>query len=155
MLSFLKSKPILKDLIPDNHVDIHSHLLPGIDDGARNFQDTLRLTKALQTFGISQLITTPHVIENVWDNSALQIKEKETTIINELGKNQITIPFRAAAEYMLDDSFVQLFQSERKSRLCLHAVRTGNVQFRRGQTTLHEGRYQSHTEVYVCDEGRL
>lgn len=113
MLSFFKSKPVLKDLIPDNHVDIHSHLLPGIDDGARNFEDTLRLTKALQGFGISQLITTPHVIENVWDNSALQIKEKETTIINELGKNQITIPFRAAAEYMLDDHFVQLFQSEK------------------------------------------
>jgi len=113
MFTFFKSKPVLQDLIPDNHVDIHSHLLPGIDDGARTFGDTLRLTKALQGFGISQFITTPHVIQNVWDNSALQIKEKETTVIRELGENQITVPFRAAAEYMLDDDFVRLFQSEK------------------------------------------
>mgnify|MGYP000255216499 CR=1 FL=1 len=113
MFTFFKSKPVLKDLIPDNHVDIHSHLLPGIDDGARTFEDTLRLAKALQGFGISQLITTPHVIQNVWDNSAPQIKEKETETISKLEKNQITIPFRAAAEYMLDDDFVRLFQSEK------------------------------------------
>lgn len=113
MLSFFKSKPLLKDLIPDNHVDIHSHLLPGIDDGARTFEDTLRLTKALQGFGISQCITTPHIIQNVWDNSATLIKEKETETISELKKHQITIPFRAAAEYMLDDHFVHLFQSEK------------------------------------------
>jgi hypothetical protein len=41
----LKNKSVLKDLIPDNHVDIHSHLLPGID-GARTLEDSLRLSKA-------------------------------------------------------------------------------------------------------------
>jgi protein-tyrosine phosphatase len=48
MITFFKTKPVLKDLIPDNHVDIHSHLLWGIDDGARTFGDTLRLAKALR-----------------------------------------------------------------------------------------------------------
>jgi protein-tyrosine phosphatase len=69
MLTFFKSKPILKDLIPDHHIDIHSHLLPGIDDGARTFGDTLRLTQALQEIGISEFITTPHIIQHVWDNT--------------------------------------------------------------------------------------
>jgi tyrosine-protein phosphatase YwqE len=113
MLSFFKTKPKLQELIPDNHVDIHSHLLPGIDDGAITIEDTFRLTKALQGFGINQVITTPHVIQNVWDNSALQIKEKELSTILELEKHQISIPFRAAAEYMLDENFVNLFQSEK------------------------------------------
>jgi protein-tyrosine phosphatase len=113
MLHFFKSKPLLKDLIPDNHIDIHSHLLPGIDDGAKTFEDTLRLIKALQGFGVSQFITTPHVIQNVWDNSAIKIKEKETYTLLNLKKKKIRIPFRAAAEYMLDDNFVQLFQSEK------------------------------------------
>ena len=112
MLHLFKSKPALKDLIPDNHVDIHSHLLPGIDDGARTFEDSLKLTKALQGFGISEFITTPHVIQYVWDNSADQIKSNETATLLELKKNQITIPFQAAAEYMLDDNFVRLFKSE-------------------------------------------
>lgn len=112
MLHFFKSKPVLQDLIPDNHIDIHSHLLAGIDDGAKTFDDTLMLTKALQSFGISEFITTPHIIQHVWNNTAEQIKTKEAATIIELEKHQLTIPFRAAAEYMLDDNFVQLFQSE-------------------------------------------
>ena len=111
MLTFFKSKPILKDLIPDNHIDIHSHLLPGIDDGAKNFGDTLRLTQALQEIGISEFITTPHIIQHVWDNTHEQILEKKATTVLELEKNNITVPFNAAAEYLMDDQFVQLFQS--------------------------------------------
>ena len=112
MFNLFKSKPVLKDLIPDNHVDIHSHLIPGIDDGAKTFEETLKLAKALQSFGISQFITTPHIIQHVWNNTAEQIKAKEIETNMELEKHQITVPFRAAAEYMLDDNFMQLFQSE-------------------------------------------
>lgn len=112
MLNFFKSKPVLKDLIPDNHIDIHSHLLPGIDDGAKNFEHTLKLTKALQDFGVSEFITTPHIIQNIWDNTSEEIIANKTQTVIELEKNQITIPFRAAAEYMMNDHFVQLFQAK-------------------------------------------
>jgi protein-tyrosine phosphatase len=108
---FSKNKPVLKDLIPEGHVDIHSHLLPGIDDGARTFEDTLRLTQALQGFGVTQLITTPHIIEHVWENTQEQILNIKTTTVLELEKNNIRIPFKAAAEYLMDDQFVRLFQS--------------------------------------------
>jgi protein-tyrosine phosphatase len=111
MLTFFKSKPILRDLIPDHHIDIHSHLLPGIDDGARTFGDTLRLTQALQEIGISEFITTPHIIQHVWDNTHEQILEKKATTVLELEKNSITVPFKAAAEYLMDDQFVKLFES--------------------------------------------
>lgn len=111
MLKLFKSKPVLKDLIPDGHIDMHSHLLPGIDDGARNFADTLRLTQALQGFGISECITTPHIIQHVWDNTHDQILEKAATTIQQLHDSQCNIPFRAAAEYLMDDAFVKLFQS--------------------------------------------
>lgn len=111
MFTLFKSKPVLKDLIPDGHIDIHSHLLPGIDDGARTFEDTLRLTQALQGFGVSQFITTPHIIQYVWDNTHDQILSKKETTVLELEKNKIFVPFNAAAEYLMDDQFVQLFQS--------------------------------------------
>ncbi len=111
MLTFFRSKPILKDLIPEYHIDIHSHLLPGIDDGAKTFGDTLRLTQALQDIGISEFITTPHIIQHVWDNTHEQILDKKATTVLELEKNNITVPFKAAAEYLMDDQFVQLFQS--------------------------------------------
>ena len=103
MLTFFKSKPILQDLIPDHHIDIHSHLLPGLDDGARTFTDTLRLTQALLGMGISEFITTPHIIQHVWDNTPEQILDKQSTTVLELQKNNITVPFNAAAEYLMDD----------------------------------------------------
>ena len=111
MFSLFKSKPRLKDLIPENHIDIHSHLLPGIDDGAKTFEDTLSLTKALQGFGVSQFITTPHIIQHVWDNTHEQIRVKSETTILALEKNNITVPFKAAAEYLMEDQFVHLFQA--------------------------------------------
>ena len=111
MFSLFKSKPVLKDLIPDHHIDIHSHLLPGIDDGAKTIEDTLRLTRALQGIGISEFITTPHIIQHVWDNTHEQILAKKAVTVAVLEKNHITAPFRAAAEYLMDDQFVRLFQS--------------------------------------------
>ncbi|GGA88854.1 capsular polysaccharide biosynthesis protein [Flavobacterium palustre] len=111
MFTLFKSKPILKDLIPNNHIDIHSHLLPGIDDGAKSFEDTLRLTQSLQNFGISQFITTPHIIQHVWDNTREQIITTKNNTVEALAKNNITIPFQAAAEYLMDDQFVKLLQS--------------------------------------------
>jgi tyrosine-protein phosphatase YwqE len=113
MLHFFQSKPKLRDLIPDNHIDIHSHLIPGIDDGAKTFGDSLRLIQALKGFGISQFITTPHIIQHVWDNTKEQILDKKTTTVSELEKHQFTVPFKAAAEYLMDDAFMQLFKSEK------------------------------------------
>ncbi len=113
MLHLFKSKTVLKDLIPDNYIDIHSHLLPGIDDGAQTFEDSLRLTQALQGFGATKLITTPHVIQHFWENSSENIREKEVATRSELEQNKLSIPIRAAAEYMMDDYFVKLFQSEK------------------------------------------
>ena len=111
MFTLFKSKPTLKDLIPDNYIDIHSHLLPGMDDGAKTFEDSLRLTQKLISFGFSQFITTPHIIQYVWENTAEQILANKTITVKELEKNNINPPFRAAAEYLMDDQFVRLFQS--------------------------------------------
>lgn len=111
MFFFSKNKTVLKDLIPDNHIDIHSHLLPGIDDGARTFEDTLHLVQSLQVFGISEFVTTPHIIQHVWNNTREAILSKATTTVATLQTKNITVPFRAAAEYLMDDSFERLFKS--------------------------------------------
>ncbi len=111
MISFFKSKPTLKDLIPANYVDIHSHLLPGIDDGASSFEETLLLSQGFLEIGVSQFITTPHIIEYVWDNTKEQIQLLEKKTIEELKKNNVSAPIKAAAEYLMDDQFIRLFQS--------------------------------------------
>ena len=103
---------MLKDLIPDNYIDIHSHLLPGIDDGAQTIEDTLYLVTELQKLGFKQFTTTPHIMKNVWDNTTSIIENKLANTIIDLKNNEIDVPFKAAAEYLIDANFVSLFQSE-------------------------------------------
>lgn len=113
MLSFLKSKPYLKDLLAGNYVDIHSHLLPGIDDGAKTITDTSKLAKSFQEIGVSQFITTPHISHYVWNNSpeAIIAKHEETRLLLEV--ENIKMPFQTAAEYFMDDWFESHFQKEK------------------------------------------
>lgn len=110
MLFFKKNKTILQDLIPDNHIDIHSHILPGIDDGAQTFEDTLFLVNNMKSFGFTKLITTPHIFNGFWDNTKDKIQSTEKIAISDLEKKNIAIPIQAAAEYLMDDHFVSLFQ---------------------------------------------
>ncbi|SNR34611.1 tyrosine-protein phosphatase [Flavobacterium sp. ov086] len=113
MLSFFKSKPHLKDLISEGFIDIHSHLLPGIDDGAKTIKETIHLTKAFQDMGFSQFTTTPHISHYIWNNSPETITEnhKKTKLL--LEENNLEIPFRAAAEYLMDDSFENYFKEKK------------------------------------------
>ncbi|RZK04189.1 MAG: histidinol phosphatase, partial [Flavobacterium sp.] len=103
---------MLKDLIPENHIDFHSHILFGIDDGAKTFEDSLFLVKSLMNMGISEIITTPHVIKHVWENTSEGILNRQNEVVQLLAQENIHIPFRAAAEYLMDDEFVNLFKSQ-------------------------------------------
>lgn len=105
MIHFFKQKPFLCDLIPNNHLDIHSHLLPGIDDGATCIEDTAKLIEGLKQLGIEKFITTPHVMGEVWNNTRVQIEEKSKTTIAALQIPAIEHHFKAAAEYMIDAEF--------------------------------------------------
>lgn len=113
MLSFFKQKPYLKDLLGDNYIDIHSHLLPGIDDGAKTISDTTALINSFEKIGVSQFITTPHISHYIWNNSpeAIQQKHIETTLL--LSENNIKKPFLAAAEYFMDDWFEKHFKNQK------------------------------------------
>lgn len=112
MLHYIIKKPVLKDLIPEGYVDFHSHLLPGIDDGSKSDANTLELILALKELRFDQLITTPHIMKNVWDNTFESITKKFDETHQTLQNNNLSIPFKAAAEYLLDGSFIHLIQSE-------------------------------------------
>lgn len=98
-------------MIPANHVDIHSHLLPGIDDGAKTMEDTFSLVNDLQQMGIEQFITTPHIMKNVWENTREGIEIKLATSIKNLEDGGQSVRMRAAAEYLIDATFIKLFQN--------------------------------------------
>ncbi len=112
MFLFNLNKKRLKDLIPNGYIDIHSHLLFGIDDGAKTFDDTLRLTTTLISFGFESFIATPHTMAHVWENTTPIILDKNSETVALLLQNDIKVPFRSASEYLMDDAFVKRFQSE-------------------------------------------
>jgi tyrosine-protein phosphatase YwqE len=111
---FLKKKTIpLSELFPANFVDIHSHLLPGIDDGAKDLAHSIRLIKKMSSYGIKNIITTPHVLGDVYPNSSQTINNRLLEVQNELkaqGLHDITI--HAAAEYMMDEQFSILLEND-------------------------------------------
>lgn len=113
MLSFLKSKPALKELLDGNFADIHSHILPGIDDGAKNITKSIELVSDLQKLGVSQIVTTPHIKHHVWNNSPEIIQSKLQETQKALEKNKIKMPAEAAAEYFIDSWFENHFKEEK------------------------------------------
>lgn len=106
MLFFKKKKVELTEIFTEGFVDIHSHLLPGIDDGAKNIDNSLELISTMRSYGIKNFITTPHVLGDVYPNSSETIKNKLEEVQQELKTRGISdVTFRAAAEYMMDEQF--------------------------------------------------
>ena len=110
---FFRKKINLKDLLPKEYTDIHSHVLPGIDDGAKTMDDSIDLIKKFKDLGIHKIITTPHVMEGVWSNSSDEILSKLEEVKNRLQQEGITnFSIEAAAEYMLDENFIVLLEKK-------------------------------------------
>ena len=110
---FSKKRIPLTDFFTNSFVDIHSHLLPGIDDGAKDIDTSIALILKMASYGIKNFITTPHVLGNVYPNSTAVIKEKLVVVQKELKKREIKgISIQAAAEYMLDEEFSALLEQK-------------------------------------------
>lgn len=110
---FLKKKKIeLSDFFTSHFVDIHSHLLPGIDDGAKDLEKSIELIKTMRSYGIKNFITTPHVLGNVYPNSSSVILEKLEEVKAEIKKQNLDVKISAAAEYMLDENFSELLEKD-------------------------------------------
>ena len=85
--------------------DIHSHLLPGIDDGSRSMAESIEMARGLKELGFRKIITTPHVIWDYYHNTADNINNGLELLRLELKKNNIDIDVEVAAEYMIDYEF--------------------------------------------------
>ncbi len=70
--------------------DMHSHLIPGIDDGAKTIEDSIALIKALKELGYKKLITTPHIMSDFYKNTP-EIIEKGLMEIREPLKKKVLI----------------------------------------------------------------
>ncbi len=82
--------------------DIHSHLLPGIDDGVNDFDEALNVIRKFQDMGYQKLITTPHIMSDTYRNTPEIIHARLKELNRYLSENKIEMTVNAAAEYYLD-----------------------------------------------------
>jgi tyrosine-protein phosphatase YwqE len=92
------------------HTDMHSHLLPGIDDGAPDVTTSVFLIKGLMELGYKKLITTPHIYTDLYPNTQQTILAAYDLLKAELIKEQVDIDITAAAEYFIDEIFYARLQ---------------------------------------------
>lgn len=94
--------------------DLHSHLLPGIDDGVQSIEESLDVIRGFVNLGYKKLVTTPHVMHDFYKNDATIILSKLEEVRNAVAKESLTIELEAAAEYYLDEYFLTLISSNKK-----------------------------------------
>ena len=117
MLKWFSKKKIEVELDPLDFsvlkTDIHSHFIPGIDDGSPDMETTISLIKEMQGLGFKKVITTPHVMSDFYKNSSDIILKGLTDIRSELKVQNINMEIEAAAEYYIDYDFEQKIGKEK------------------------------------------
>ena len=89
-------------------VDMHSHLIPGIDDGSKNMDETIAMLAKFEHLGYRKVITTPHIMSEVYNNTPEIILKGLEEVRAEVKKHGLKIQIDAAAEYYFDDYLVDL-----------------------------------------------
>ena len=115
MLSKLFKSFSKKQNLPLNYfytTDIHSHLIPDIDDGVKTLEESISIIRNLKELGYQKLITTPHIMSHRFPNTKETILSGLEKVKMELKKQNIDIIIEAAAEYYYDEYFIELIRKK-------------------------------------------
>lgn len=110
--------PSARDKLKFLGVDMHNHLLPGLDDGSKSLEDSFKLLSGLQELGLEQFICTPHVMEGVYPNNVDSIFSVRDSFNTYLSTHGIETKVASSAEYMIDSSLRKLIDTD---QLCVIA----------------------------------
>lgn len=114
MFSFLKKKSAEKPRL-FFHTDIHCHLVPGIDDGQREPEGGADLVERQHSWGIDRIICTPHMTQDVFENTPQIIAEAFNRLKREVESRGTEVSLLWAAEHRLDPFFMEQLE---KNEVC-------------------------------------
>ena len=103
-----RRKPPLSALIPQGYIDMHCHVLPGIDDGAKNLNESLGVLEGMKDLGFEGVIATPHTMGGVWPNTPQTIESSFNQV--NTANNKAIHDLRYSSEYLIDDDFINLME---------------------------------------------
>jgi tyrosine-protein phosphatase YwqE len=110
--SLFKSKNRATYDLSDVGVDMHSHLIPGIDDGSQSMDQTIGMLLKFKELGYKKVITTPHIMSDLYKNTPQIINKGLGEVRKEIEKLNIDIEIDAAAEYFTDSHFLDLIEED-------------------------------------------
>lgn len=82
-------------------IDFHSHILPGIDDGARTLEESIQIVKAMSAMGFDRITCTPHITKK-YRNTPENIKERFDLLVTGMKDSGTEVDLRMSAEYRLN-----------------------------------------------------
>lgn len=92
--------------------DLHSHLIPGVDDGAKTVQEAVNIVRAFAEMGFTRLITTPHISQNNYPNSPGMLRTRHAELMDALAAEKVPVEVLLGAEYMMDDGLLDTLKKE-------------------------------------------
>lgn len=107
---FTLKKTLIKHGLPQQMTDVHMHLLPGVDDGAKTAEESIALLEKLYSYGVKRVILTPHVAMSFPQNDTAMLKETFEKFKKEVSSKAVP-ELHLAAEYMLDEGFLKHLNS--------------------------------------------
>ncbi|MGB3181489.1 MAG: CpsB/CapC family capsule biosynthesis tyrosine phosphatase [Cyclobacteriaceae bacterium] len=108
---FRKNKTTGRTTVPFQ-VDIHSHFIPGIDDGSENMEQTIHMLGRMVEYGYKKVITTPHIMHDAYRNTPEIIRNGLNDVKQAVDAAGLDIMVEAAAEYYLDEFFMERFSGD-------------------------------------------
>jgi len=93
---------------------MHSHLLPGIDDGSPDLETSIELIRRMMKLGFKKFVTTPHIMWEMYKNTPEIVNKKLDLLRAALKKESIDVEINAAAEYFLDEHVEKLLSTKQK-----------------------------------------
>jgi protein-tyrosine phosphatase len=92
------------------YIDLHLHVVPGVDDGVTRFEDAALVCRGLKSLGYERLVTTPHIRTGMFENRRAGLEAAFARLTQELADDATLPELGLSAEHHCDALFFELFQ---------------------------------------------
>lgn len=110
-LNFFKHKH-KEDVQLFYHTDVHSHILPGVDHGSQNIEQSLAMLQAEKAMGIERVMCTSHVTAETFENTRASLRAAGETLQKAIDEAGLGIEIHPTAEYRIDEYFEKEYAAD-------------------------------------------
>lgn len=92
-------------------IDLHCHILPGVDDGPESQDESLSMARKAVEDGIYTIVATPHTLNGIYINPVKEVTSRVAALQEALSKNHIKLQLYAGADVYLCPNMLERIES--------------------------------------------